>query len=107
MQKRLHGIDLLIFQNLAFDHNVIIKDAIKHLSKMVIEDPKLILPFLNKDFTIDEVRQVFEIVSGPNKKFNDRGNFSRWIRNLNIISPTGKEKKRKPCTCKFMKGKDR
>ncbi len=80
-------------KNLAFDHNVIIKDAIKHLSKMVIEDPKLILPFLNKEFTIDEVRQIFKIVSGPNKKFNDRGNFSRWIRSLNIISPTGKEKR--------------
>ena len=60
---------------------------------MVIEAPKLILPFLNKEFTIDEVRQIYEIVSGPNKKFNDRGNFSRWIRSLNIITPTGREKR--------------
>ena len=34
---------------------------------------------------------MFEIVAGPNKKFSDRGNFSRWIRNQNIIKPTGKE----------------
>ena len=80
-------------KNLAFDHKNIIRDATKFLSQMVIDDPELILPFLDKEFTIDEVRQIYEIVSGPNKKFNDRGNFSRWIRSLNIISPTGKEKR--------------
>ena len=80
-------------KNLAFDHNLIIKEAIKSLAKIVMENPKLVLPFLNKEHTIDEIRQIFKIVVGPNKRFSDRGNFSRWIRNQNLIKPTGKEKR--------------
>ena len=88
-------------KNLAFDHNIIIKEAINALAKLVLDDPRLILPFLNKEYTIDEVRQVFEIVAGPNKKFSDRGNFSRWIRNQNLIKPTGKEKRGKHAPAKL------
>jgi len=88
-------------KNLAFDHNTIIKEAIKALAKIVLNDPKLVLPFLNKEYTIDEVRQVFEVVAGPNRKFSDRGNFSRWIRNQNIIKPTGKEKRGKHAPAKL------
>ena len=88
-------------KNLAFDHNTIIKEAIKALAKIVLDDPKLVLPFLNKEYTIDEVRQVFEVVAGPNRKFSDRGNFSRWIRNQNIIKPTGKEKRGKHAPAKL------
>ena len=88
-------------KNLAFDHNTIIKEAINALPKLVLDDPRLILPFLNKEYTIDEVRQVFEIVAGPNKKFSDRGNFSRWIRNQNLIKPTGKEKRGKHAPAKL------
>lgn len=88
-------------KNLAFDHNIIIKEAINALAKLVLDDPRLILPFLNKEYTIDQVRQVFEIVAGPNKKFSDRGNFSRWIRNQNIIKPTGKEKRGKHAPAKL------
>ena len=79
--------------NLAFDHNKIIKDALVYLSNFIKDNPALILPFLNKEYTIDEVRQIFEIVVGPDKRFGDRGNFSRWIRNQNIIKPTGRQKK--------------
>ena len=64
------------------------------MAKIVLDDPKLVLP-LNKEYTIDEARQVFEVVAGHNRKFSDRGNFSRWIRNQNIIKPTEKEKRGK------------
>ena len=80
--------------NLAFDHNKIIKDALVYLSNLIKNNPELILPFLNKEYTIDEVRQIFEIVVGPDKKFSDRRNFPRWIRNQNIIQPTGRHKKK-------------
>ena len=34
-------------------------------------------------------------------QFSDRGNFSRWIRNQNIIKPTGKEKRGKHAPAKL------
>ena len=38
-------------KNLAFDHNIIIKEAINALAKLVLDDPRLILPFLNGYFS--------------------------------------------------------
>ena len=66
-----------------------------------MENPKLVLPFLNKEHTIDEIRQIFKIVVGPNKRFSDRGNFSRWIKSK-FDQTYRKRETWKPCTCKIV-----
>ena len=65
-------------KNLAFDHNKIIKDALVYLSNLIKENPELILPFLNKEYTIDEVRQILgEIVVGQIKNLVIERDFSK------------------------------
>ena len=81
-------------EELAFDHKEIIKEGHNTILKKIINEPNIIFPFLNKKFTIEQVRQVFRIITKYdenhkiNLKINDRGNFHRWFTNLDLIIET-------------------
>ena len=47
---------------LAFDHNLIIREALQQMRAMSVADPALLFELLPKKFTLAQMRTLFEVV---------------------------------------------
>lgn len=48
--------------NMAFDHNIILCDALRQLQTMAAANPALLFEMLPKKFTLAQLRELFEVV---------------------------------------------
>jgi 8-oxo-dGTP diphosphatase len=72
---------------LAFDHRRILSDAVER-TRAKLEYTNLATAFLGDEFTIAELRQVYEVVWGHRL---DAGNFHRKVtRTAGFVEPTGR-----------------
>jgi len=81
-----YGIDDL--PELAFDHQGIIEKARERLTAKM-EYSTLGLMFMPDEFTLSEVQNLYEIVSGQER---DKRNFRKWLLSLDVIEETGNMK---------------
>jgi 8-oxo-dGTP diphosphatase len=72
---------------LAYDHNIIIKDALEKLKEEII-DTDILKSLFPKEFTLPELLNSYESILG--EKF-DRRNFRRKLLSMNLIKDTKKE----------------
>ncbi len=84
--------DITKIPKLAFDHNQILKLAIKKLKKL-ITDSNIAYSLFPNQFTLPELQSTYEIILG--KKL-DRRNFRRKFLTLGIIEQTGKYESGEP-----------
>lgn len=49
---------------LAFDHNIIIRDAVKYMGMYAIGEPQCMFKLLPRKFTIPQLRKVYQFVTG-------------------------------------------
>lgn len=49
---------------LAFDHNIIIRDAVKYVSMYAVGEPQCIFKLLPRKFTVSQLRKVYQFVTG-------------------------------------------
>lgn len=70
--------------DLAFDHNVILTDAMSYFRKMVDYNPMLIYELLPRKFTILQLRTLFELIY--QKKLDIR-NFQKTLSQMTYIVP--------------------
>lgn len=73
---------------LAFEHNLIIEDTLKHL-KYEIQTTNIAYQILSKKFTLSEMQNLYEQVLG---KTLDKRNFRKRIKELELLAET-KEKR--------------
>jgi len=81
-----HPVDEL--PDLAFDHASIINRAVKRI-RAKAEYSTVAFEFLPPEFTISDVRQVYETVQGV---AIDKRNFQKWLNGRNLIEPTGEKR---------------
>ena len=91
-------------RRLAFDHNLILDDAINYISEKMKFTP-IALDFLDEEFTIGEIRSVYEAIWSVNEDLEniDLSNFHKKVLNQTdqdgnyviLPSPQSKNKKRK------------
>ena len=91
-------------KRLAFDHNLILDDAINYISEKMKFTP-IALDFLDEEFTIGEIRSVYEAIWSVNEDLDniDLSNFHKKVLNQTdqdgnyviLPSPQSKNKKRK------------
>ena len=91
-------------RRLAFDHNLILDDAINYISEKMKFTP-IALDFLDEEFTIGEIRSVYEAIWSVNEDLDniDLSNFHKKVLNQTdqdgnyviLPSPQSKNKKRK------------
>lgn len=79
-------------KGLAFDHDDIVRLGYNRLKSKILY-LNIIKYFLPKEFTLSQLKEVYEIIL--NKSF-DKRNFMSKIRDLNIVKPTGKKIKGQP-----------
>lgn len=72
-------------KELAFDHNLIIKEAMKFIRMMVDLSPAILFDLLQKKFTASQLRMLYELIYG---KPIDVRNFHKKILNWSFIVPT-------------------
>jgi hypothetical protein len=70
--------------DLAFDHNIILNDAMSYFRKMVNYNPMLIYELLPRKFTILQLRTLFELIY--QKKLDIR-NFKKTLTQMTYIVP--------------------
>lgn len=73
---------------LAFDHNEIVRDAMKRALER-LEHPPIAAKFCSPQFTISELRKVYETIWNMNL---DQGNFQRKIRKNRLFKNLSAEK---------------
>lgn len=76
---------------LAFDHEKILKRALKEL-KTIIAKTNLVRTLLPENFTLSELQKIYEAIFEHNF---DRRNFRRKFLSLGLIKPTGGQKEAK------------
>ena len=85
--------------NLAFDHNIICKDAFKEVQKVIIEKPQLAFGFLKDEFTLTELHNAFLSIAGDKFRFKEKRNFRKWISEFDegsgMVKETGNMKRGK------------
>lgn len=81
-----HPVDEL--PDLAFDHASIINRAVKRI-RAKAEYSTVAFEFLPTEFTISDVRQVYEIVQGV---AIDKRNFQKWLSGRDLIEATGEKR---------------
>lgn len=89
-------------KRLAFDHNLILDDAIKYISEKMKFTP-IALDFLEEEFTIGEIRSVYEAIWSVNEDLDniDLSNFHKKVLNQTdqdgnyVILPSPKSKIKK------------
>lgn len=70
--------------HLAFDHNIIIKDAMRHVRTLIDLMPDKVYSLLPRKFTASQLRNLFEVIS--DKEFDAR-NFHKKIAQMPYIVP--------------------
>lgn len=77
---------LLARRRLAFDHTRILTDGVER-AKQQLEDTGLAAKFVDEEFTIAELRRVYEVIWGSSL---DPGNFHRKVTGAaGFVTPTG------------------
>lgn len=84
--------DLLHGAPLAFDHREILADGIER-ARAKLEYTALATAFVAPEFTIAELRAVYEVVWGVGL---DAGNFHRKVTGAGVLEPTGRSVQRGP-----------
>lgn len=74
---------------LAYDHNMIVRKGLERLEAK-LGYSTIAQGFLEHDFTLGELQEVYEVVL--RKKF-DKRNFRKKLFALNLVEPTGAEKR--------------
>ena len=77
-------------QELAFDHNTIILDALEHMRMLAITTPSLLFNMLPRKFTILQLRTLFSLVQ--NKELDVR-NFHKKLKQMPYVVPPKSIKK--------------
>lgn len=81
------AVDQALGERLAFDHHRILADAVEHARRQ-LEYTTAATAFCGKEFTISELRHVYEIIW---QKKLDPGNFHRKVtRTEGFLEPTGR-----------------
>jgi 8-oxo-dGTP diphosphatase len=83
---------LLGTERLAFDHYTILADGVER-ARSKLEYTALATAFLEEEFTIADLRRVYEVVWGITL---DPGNFHRKVTRAGFVEPTGKSVQRGP-----------
>lgn len=69
---------------LAFDHNLILTEARRHMLAMASADPALLFELLPKKFTLAQMRTLFEVISGQKV---DVRNFHKKVASMTYVVP--------------------
>ncbi len=69
---------------LAFDHNLILNEAIEHMRAKVTADPALLFELLPRKFTLSLMRTLFEVIYGRSV---DVRNFHKKVAAMNYVIP--------------------
>lgn len=69
---------------LAFDHNLILSEAIEHMRAKVTADPALLFELLPRKFTLSLMRTLFEVIYGRSV---DVRNFHKKVAAMNYVIP--------------------
>ncbi|MEX1133729.1 MAG: NUDIX domain-containing protein [Acidimicrobiia bacterium] len=76
-------------RTLAFDHHQILQDALEHARK-ALEDTTVATDFCSDEFSISDLRHVYETVWGVEL---DQGNFQKKVLDIEgFVEPTGKRR---------------
>jgi 8-oxo-dGTP diphosphatase len=76
-------------QTLAFDHNQILQDALER-ARRALENSSVATDFCGEEFSISELRNVYESVWGVEL---DQGNFQKKVLDIEgFVEPTGKRR---------------
>ena len=70
---------------MGYDHEIIVKDSIKLLSKKLLNS-KVLKNLFPSDFTLPEIQKVYEQILGREL---DRRNFRKKFINLGLVTDTG------------------
>lgn len=81
-----HWIAVDKLPRLLFDHENIIKAAVREIRQWVDVEPKIVFDYLPSRFTVAELRRTYEIIY--DKKLDVR-NFHKKLNTLGYIVPTG------------------
>jgi 8-oxo-dGTP diphosphatase len=68
---------------LAFDHNEIVDDALRHL-RFEVQTTNIAYQLMRPKFTLTELQQAYDVVLG---KELDKRNFRKWIKTLDMLKP--------------------
>jgi 8-oxo-dGTP diphosphatase len=82
----------LLETGLAFDHNAILVDGVER-ARSKLEYTALATAFVEEEFTIADLRRVYEVVWGITL---DAGNFHRKVTRAGFVEPTGESVQRGP-----------
>ena len=69
---------------LAFDHNIIVKDALEHMRHYVSLEPSILFRLLPAQFTITQLRKVYNAVTGETV---DARNFYKKLKVMPYVVP--------------------
>ncbi|MBQ6576580.1 MAG: NUDIX hydrolase [Bacteroidales bacterium] len=75
---------------LAFDHNIIIRDAVAYMRLLMEMDPSLMFNLLPRKFTAAQLRRIFAIVAG---KDMDPRNFHKKLSMMPYVVPLDEKEK--------------
>lgn len=89
LNKDLHNyeacwVGLQDIPTLAFDHNLIIKEALSYIRRYILFNPSLLFELLPRKFTAAQLRTLFEVVNG---KPMDVRNFHKKISQMEYVVP--------------------
>lgn len=86
-------VDALLEQDeMAFDHRQILADGLER-ARAKLEYTALATSFVGPEFTIADLRRVYEVVWGVRL---DAGNFHRKVTTAGVLEPTGRSVQRGP-----------
>lgn len=81
----LQWFDINDIPKMGYDHEMIVKDSIKLLSKKLLNS-KVLKNLFPSDFTLPEIQKVYEQILGREL---DRRNFRKKFINLGLVTDTG------------------